>query len=653
MHNYRKLRLAAIGNDETIRFAVDEFYRYLKLIDPGLHIDVMQLDKFAPTGDAPVIWIGEDESFSSFLPQVGDREYDDGVYISIERNNGIITGTNKRSVLLAVYFVLKELGISWVRPGADGEIIIKKEIDSIDVSCSHAASYRTRGICIEGAASYETVIDVLDWLPKAAMNGYYLQYFHPKQFLDRWHKHYNNPYFEDEEISEEQSHGFLRRFESEIRKRDLIYHAVGHGWTAEPFGLNGSTLNVGKGDIPLSEEQRQCLAMVQGKRELWGNIPLATNLCYSNRFVRKTLVDAVVAKCEEKRDISYLHFWLGDGLNNMCECEECIKTKPVEFYVSMLNEIDAELTSRGIGTKIVFLIYFDLMWTPEIQKIKNPDRFSLMFAPITRVYTKTYDQLGEMQKPAPYVYNKLIMPQSVEENVAYLREWQSIYPGDCFLYDYHLMWDHFYDPGYYQTAKTVFTDMVSMGAIGLNGMMSCQMQRIAFPTGFPAAAMAAALWDKDSCFEKAAAAYYTAAFGEDGLLVLDYTKQLSELFVPNLLRGLSLEGINVLEKLTEAGRVVERFSAVIERNIKQENPNVAKSWRYLKLHGVICKYFARALIGKYNHDSKTAKENWTIIEEFITKNELELFSVLDVYEYIEVLKGNVCEGEKVSVEIAD
>ena len=65
MHNYRKLRLAAIGNDETIRFAVDEFYRYLKLIDPGLHIDVMQLDKFAPTGDAPVIWIGEDESFSS------------------------------------------------------------------------------------------------------------------------------------------------------------------------------------------------------------------------------------------------------------------------------------------------------------------------------------------------------------------------------------------------------------------------------------------------------------------------------------------------------------------------------------------------------------------------------------------------------------
>ena len=135
MHNYRKLRLAAIGNDETIRFAVDEFYRYLKLIDPGLHIDVMQLDKFAPTGDAPVIWIGEDESFSSFLPQVGDREYDDGVYISIERNNGIITGTNKRSVLLAVYFVLKELGISWVRPGADGEIIIKKEIDSIYVSC--------------------------------------------------------------------------------------------------------------------------------------------------------------------------------------------------------------------------------------------------------------------------------------------------------------------------------------------------------------------------------------------------------------------------------------------------------------------------------------------------------------------------------------
>ena len=68
-------------------------------------------------------------------------------------------------------------------------------------------------------------------------------------------------------------------------------------------------------------------------------------------------------------------------------------------------------------------------------------------------------------------------------------------------FDYHFMWDHFLDPGYYEMARILFRDMQGLHKVGLNGMMSCQTQRSFLPTGFGMAAMAAALWDENFCQE--------------------------------------------------------------------------------------------------------------------------------------------------------
>ena len=56
----------------------------------------------------------------------------------------------------------------------------------------------------------------------------------------------------------------------------------------------------------------------------------------------------------------------------------------------LLNQLDKKLTENNIDVKIVFLIYVDLMWAPEHIKFENPDRFILMFAPITRTYGKAW-----------------------------------------------------------------------------------------------------------------------------------------------------------------------------------------------------------------------------------------------------------------------
>ena len=74
-------------------------------------------------------------------------------------------------MLLAVYRFLYELGCRWIRPSRDGEIIssLKLERSKMNVSVNETASYRHRGICIEGQVNYEHVRDMLDWLPKLGM----------------------------------------------------------------------------------------------------------------------------------------------------------------------------------------------------------------------------------------------------------------------------------------------------------------------------------------------------------------------------------------------------------------------------------------------------------------------------------------------------
>ena len=57
-----------------------------------------------------------------------------------------------------------------MRPGADGERIPQKEIDSPTVYVREAASYRHRGVCIEGADSYDNIRDMIDFLPKVGLN---------------------------------------------------------------------------------------------------------------------------------------------------------------------------------------------------------------------------------------------------------------------------------------------------------------------------------------------------------------------------------------------------------------------------------------------------------------------------------------------------
>ena len=628
-------RIAAVNTNETILFAAHELGRYLQMMDPSSKT-LFMLENF---GDTDTICIGTHE-YAEYLPKVNDPELDDAIYISVNRGNGIIAGNNPRAALIAVYRFLFECGCRFVRPGEFGEVIPECDISTVSVNICEAASYRHRAVCIEGACSYENVRDMIDYLPKIGMNGYFIQFMVPSCFFERWYRHDLNPEMDKEQLSSDEVLGMVRMLEYEIKKRGLLYHKVGHSWTCEPFGIDGSSWETN--DYTVSDEAREAFALIDGQRELWGGIPLNTNLCYSKPWVRNRITDAIVEYCKKNPSVDYLHFWLADGLRNHCECDGCRDTSPSDFYVIMLNELDEKLSKAELPARIVFLIYVDLLWAPEREKLSNPERFVLMFAPITRTYSKAFsDGLSGAEPPlAPYERNKNIMPKSVEENIARLRQWQQLFRGDSFVFDYHLMWDHYSDPGYTMTADILFRDMVNLDKISLNGMVSCQSQRVFLPTGFPFYAMAAALWNKATDYRKLECGYYLSAFGDNSGVVENYLKSLTSRFDPAALRNEKPLAAGVY---TDIEKIADDFLPIAEREQSNIiNPSVKKSWEYLKLHAIIIKGLARFLDAVSQADTELSQKRLQELIDSIGHIEPEIQLVFDVWNFIGTISRQSC-----------
>jgi hypothetical protein len=640
------VRITAASRAGPVAFAAAELARYVALLAPTP--PGRQARGSAPARDAAGqsrgdggLRLGTFADFGgSFRPWPAGRrpELDDAIYIEADGPAGIIAGSNPRSVLLATYRYLTELGCRWVRPGRDGESIPRVDLAASAVRVVEAASYRHRGICIEGAVSYEHVRDLVDWAPKVGFNAYFVQFREAYTFFQRWYAHRENPLLPPEPFSVEQARALKARLAGEIGRRGLTFHDVGHGWTCEPLGIPGLGWDHEPSPVPPGVEQY--LAEVGGRRALWQGVPLNTNLCYSNPVVRDLVIDDVVAYARAHPEVAVIHVWLADGANNHCECAGCRRARPADWYVRLLNELDGRLTARGLPARVVFLIYVDLLWPPEVERLRNPDRFILMFAPITRTYSTAFAAAESAPETAlpPYERNTLQFPRSVEDNVAFLRAWQRLFRGDSFDFDYHLMWDHYKDPGHVASAAVLHQDIRGLAALGLDGLVSCQVQRAFFPTGLGMATMGRALWDRGLDFRAIAEDYFRAAFGAEGPACLAYCEQLSQYFDPPYLRGEKPRHDRAAAaSYARLPEVIGAFRPAIRRGLGAPDPCHARSWHYLDLHADLCLHLAEALRHRAAGDDEAARRAWAAARRFVRERETDLHPVLDVYEFLQVL----------------
>lgn len=339
---------------KTAAFAAEELESYLKRMMEELPDDGWEIQLTAENGSRV--------SSDSRTAEYGSCAENDSYRVQIGKHGGRITGSNERSVLLAVYDYLHKLGCRFLIPKKEYEIIPVISKEQLSADYERCASFRHRGVCIEGADSLENILDYIDWLPKAGFNSFFLQFKTPYAFLARWYKHLNNPYVEASPYTPGDAKQDLALIEREAKKRGLLLHEAGHGWTGEVLGYQTLSWDVmGQKEQKEEDHPKRWMALTDGKRQLFRGIPANTNLCYNDKDALDAFAGLVVDYAKKNPQVDYIHVWLADDYNNLCECEECRRTTLSDQYVELLNEIDRRLTQDGIYTRIVFLLYQELL----------------------------------------------------------------------------------------------------------------------------------------------------------------------------------------------------------------------------------------------------------------------------------------------------
>ncbi len=593
--------------EKTVSFAGQELCRYLQQM------------------------LREEEGVFSVSLAVSDcTQALDGFSVNMDLRGGIITGNNPRSVLLGVYDYLHHLGCRFLTPVKETEVIPLVRLGDLPADYTKEASFLHRGVCIEGANSVQNVLDFIDWLPKMGYNSFFLQFKVPYIFLSRWYHHDKNPLAEPEAFTMADAEKHMVLFEKELAKRSLILHKVGHGWTGEVLGSEtvGSWNTV---ETVVAPEKLDMAALVKGKRGFYMGIPANTNLCFSNPRTVDTFAEQVVRYARQNPNVDYLHVWLADEYNNVCECEACQKTTISDQYVGLLNEIDRRLTREGLSTRLVFLLYQELLWPSVKARLHNPDRFLLMFAPISRTFERSYDLSDLCERIPEYVPNHITLPTNLGENLAFLKGWQKQFSGEGFVYDYPLGRAHYGDFGYLHISRIIGQDIKKLRQMGLDGYISCQELRASSPNMLPNYVMGRVLLDESADVEALIREYYEAAYPQDPQLAKEYLEQLSALSSCDYLNGKGpRENPDIARRMNGIAELCRRMEPIL-----QDAPDTPH-WKALCRHNGYILRLALAMEALASGDQNEGSRLYEQMRHYICRTEPDFQFWLDVYRVLEV-----------------
>ena len=573
---------------------------------------------------------------------LADPVRDDAIHVDVRGSRGVIAGSNPRSALFAAYRFLEACGCRWIRPGADGDYVPSRPVDGLSARLADRAAYRHRGNNNCGTYSLDQILDKIAWTPKLGLNTFFNEFILPRSLYNRYYARDYPSLKPPEPRSDEEIRACHELSIREIKRRGLWYHAAGHGWTGLVVGGPESESDHGS-RLVVAPGKEHWLALVNGERLNRG--PTFTDLCYGNPEVRRALVQCVADYAARHPEVDLLHVWQDDSMNRTCECLLCRDKRVSDWYMLILNDLDAELTRRGIATRIAFLIYQDLIWPPVTGRVINPARFVMMYAPISRRYSNPYYvEPGEVELP-PYRLNGNERPTDERVGAGFLRAWQRVFGGEAFVFDYHMTWQHYLDPGYCGFVEVMAEDIRRLPRMSMQGFVSCQVLRSFFPHGYPMFAHARLLWNPARATADIAGEYFEGAFGAEGSLAHHYMARLSDLFSPLYLDRETLLGPDnapkraALAKLAEVATVVAEFRPVINAHLAEGAPARCRSWKLLSLHADRVVKLAGALRSRAEGNRAAADATWRELVEQMAKQEGDTDGVFDIHWFVSTYQG--------------
>ena len=555
----RTIRITPIGFHSAVAIAANELGRYLPRLSP-MACRVLTASNCPSETPGTQILLGTSEHLNPSrlrgLPALSDD--DDGFLIKEYRTALYLIGSNPRSVLYAAYHLLEHFGVRFVRPGS--EIIPRrKRISWKGLHIREHASYRHRGICIEGALRLEHVLGILDWMAKKKMNTYQLQFRHAgvfwrpgyalqaeapaektqppkgsrssktltdqdcypldKTVVQRWQQ-LGFTVHGAQTLTDQDCYALDERVIQRCRQLGFSVHRVGHGWTTATVGTVGMNWLRTKRRVPRSLQSY--VALVDGKRGFFHGLPSHTELCYSNPAAREAFASEVVQYARRHSEVDVIHTWRSDGYNTNCECDACARKSPSDWYVILINEICERLDSQGLPHKIVFGAHGDSLWPPQKQQLKHR-RAILMFAPSDRCFVhpltdaRCTEDVCLDQPPL----NRTVLFQRNSSYAATVKSWRGKHRSQGLAFDYHLIFC-WIDGWGCDLGRVMAQDMKHLHKLGLDGMLACRAQRCFWPHTYTMHAMADMLWNRSRSVAAHRRKILEDTYGRAAKLALEY-----------------------------------------------------------------------------------------------------------------------------------
>ena len=592
--------------------AASELARYLPKL-ANVKAAVLPPRAVVPDGAKPTIVLGTSMHMGGagigVLPKM--HALDDALAVIPKGGVVYLTGSNPRSVLFAAYRLLEEMGAVFLRPGPDGEVLPKRAALALPTRpIREQASYRHRGVSIQGAPRLEHVLDLLDWMAKKKMNSFELMFRHSGVF---WRDGYSGLEMDTasraERLSDADCLALDDRVIARVQENGMVLHRVGHGWTTAAAGYVGydwETL------AALPEGVRQpWLAEIDGRRELFHGVAINTELCYSNPEVRAALVEEAVVYARQHSEVNVLLVWMSDTRNNKCECAACRKKTPSDWYAIAINEIAARLKAEQLPTRVVFLGYQDLLWPPA-ETTFTADNVVFMYAPIWRCFRHPLadpkcDQDRALTSDRPAL-NRCELPSTNRIYAEVAKRWQQMGIRDSFLFDYHL-WQVVWEDGMGQDIGSVMAqDVKDLRDLGLDGFISCQAMRAFYPLPYLPNVMADMLWNRELPVRPHRRAIMSAGFGEHTGEAEEYFAHMVRLFQA----GGPYEHTTVLDDRTPAARatLLEIAAAAARAQCRfralasTERGVVRRSLKLLAVHAEQVRTIAEARVAGMDRDRR-------------------------------------------------
>ena len=627
-------KIYKMRDDQVMAFAADELKKYLWMMMPQSGSASIACQPDAKDG----FRLGLLEDFG-LKNEARDLLSDDVVHIDTTEDGGILAGSNPRSVLFAVYRFLKLNGCRWLFPGVDGEYIPRQPI--APQKYHKLADHSVRGYTVEGDPGIDHMLAYIDYHAKMELN-----LFSPsdiKVYLRRYYEHSCNTMNRlEEHLPTEQYDQWLCLMEAEAMKRGLLLREGGHGRIPAALGLDPHAREEYRsGEKPVPEEAKQYFALIKGERSLGGKSRkeiFNTNLCMSNPEARRLYVQYTADEIEKNPHLHMGSIGFADGNHNHCECEECRKLLPSDFQVMIANELDEELTRRGIKTKIALSTYVDLMFPAIQEKLKNPDRFWFQFTPISRSYTSSITEDSVIPEPIPYRdRNVWDAPKAIEECVALLKARRDQVDLPCYAYEYHFWRAQIRDPGLMDISRRLYEDVRSLKLLDIQGYLQDGSNRHFFPHGFHQFIHAETLMNRDCDYEEMKADYFQHLYGEDWKQVVNYLQGISDAFGEKYMAGEDsadpARGTHYNPaRVKELARVDELAAVARELAAKHRvMPHRVQSlaYRLLERHAEYCQKLAPVFIAKCQGYDKLAVEKMLEFDADFGRHDFELERWLD------------------------